>query len=80
MGLIENDERVRAQKPRVVGTHLGRDTVAREEEPRTHHVDGADDDGGRGRVFKPRAIVDVLAAQRRDGQRAIAKTEGVYDS
>ncbi len=69
--LVENDQGVGTQETGVIRAHLPGHSVAFEEEPRTDHVHGPDDDGGRGRILQPFAVVDVLAAERRDGERAL---------
>ncbi len=75
VGFVKHDQCVRPDQPGMVRPHLPRHAVSLEEKPRADHVHCAHDDRRRGGVLEPLAVVDVLAAQRRDGQEAIAKAE-----
>src|SRR4051794_11051285 len=57
MSLVEHHQGIRPQKPSVVRPHLSRCPVTFEEEPGTDHVDGPNDDRGRGGVLKPFLVV-----------------------
>ena len=62
MRLVEHEERVGTEQPCVIGPHLARYAVTREEKPRADHINSADDDGGSSRIHKPFPIVHMLAA------------------
>jgi hypothetical protein len=75
MRLVKHHQRVCAQQASVVRSHLRRNAVAGEQEARSYHVDRADDDYRHGWIGKPCAIVEVLTAQGRNGQRLSFETE-----
>lgn len=72
MRLVEHDKRVGADESRVIGAHLAGNAVTFEKQPRADHVDRADDDRGRSRVFQPCAIVEEFPAQRGNGKVLVA--------
>ena len=76
MRLVKHHQRVAAQQPRRVGPHAAGQPVALEQEPRAHHVHGADDDRRRRWISHPFPVVHVPAAQGGDRQRPVAEVEG----
>ena len=68
MRLVEHYERVRAKQTRMIGPHLARYTITREQESRADHINSTDDDGWLSRIRKPLPIVHMLATQRTHAQ------------
>jgi len=79
MRLIEHDQCVGSEEAGVVWPHLAGCPIALEEKPGADHVDGAHDDGGRGGIFQPVLVVNVLTTESRDRQRACSQTERLFE-
>ena len=69
--LVEQHHGVVPEEPRVHRATRAPVAVAREQEPRTHHVHGADEHRGPGRVEAPRAVVGEPPAQHSEPDRML---------
>src|SRR5206468_1099801 len=67
MRLVENDERILPEQPRINRPQPRRKVVSAEQQPAANHVHRADDDRRFGGIVRPFAVVSVLAAEGADG-------------
>ena len=75
MRLIQQHEGVATDQPSLIRAHSARHAVPFEQQAGTDHVHGTDDDRWRPGVFKPLAVVHVLAAKRGDGQFSVGEPQ-----
>ena len=75
MGLVQQHKGVATHQPCVIWTHAPRDAESTEEQAGADHVHGAHNDRWRRWILQPFAIVDMLAAEGGDWQRAVAESQ-----
>ena len=73
MRLVEQHQGVVSEEPRVRRAKRAPVAVAREEQPRPHHIDGADEDRGPRGVEAPRTVVGEPPAQHPEPDAALGR-------